>query len=473
MRDGGQARTALVRHEDGREGVYRTLKTPVSDVERARFEREVKILCQLKHRSIISLLDWSTDCETPWYISEQGDSFERWWARQRQDLTEDPVSLIGKAVAVLQELLSAISVCHDNGVVHRDIKPKNIVVKKGVSEPWPVLIDFGVTHDQDDARLTPMDDAVGNARFSPDIMRTRLDDVPPWLDVFDLAQLFIWMVDEKAPKDNWQRPVHWKYAVYSDYLPEELELSIRAFTAACATQEISPANGRECLALLNNLFLDDMPETVEDVDAESIRRAKRRGTSNKLLAEAALQEEIAASAPLGEIVYLELRGTLLSVFHQVAQQEPTAKVMFDNPFTYQIVGAADLLGLYVGPPEMGIQLRIKVKVVPRSATPPFNEQNRQYWLRYLPDEAICFTFALEGGIVQTGHGGYLQGRWVTVHRDGSIFLHPLEAGFGPYANDDLGGSAEGPGVLASMEDVRAFAGAVLASEEYWEYISAS
>ena len=473
MREGGQAKPTPLRHEDGREGVYRELRAPVSEIERSRFKREVKILGQLNHRAIVSLLDWCTDSEPPWYISELGDSFEKWWSRVREKLRDDPVSLVDGAVSVLQELLSAVSVCHTNGIVHRDIKPKNIVMKKGVSEPRPVLIDFGLVHDPDETRLTPTGDAVGNARFSPDIMRTRLNDVPPWLDVFDLAQLFIWMVDEKAPKDHWQRPVNWKYAVYSDLLPEELVLSIRAFTAACSTQEIAPLDGKECLALLNSLFPSGTPPIVGDANAESISRAKRRGMSNKLLAEADLQEEVAASAPLGEKVYMRLRESLLSVLSQIAHTEPSANVMLDNPFRHQVIGATDLLSLYVGPPTMGIQLRVKAKIVPRSVTPPSNERNREFWSKHLPSDAICFTYAMEGGIVQAHDTRYLEGRWVTVRNDGKIFLHSMSASFGNFRDNDLGGSAEGPGVLASMDDVRAFAVAVLTNETYWEYIAAS
>ena len=110
MREGGQAKPTAIRHEDGQEGVHRELKAPVSELDRSRFEREVRILGQLKHRSIVSLLEWSTDCETPWYISELGDPFTRWWSQVRQDLRDDPVLLVDKAVSILQELLS----CHHN-----------------------------------------------------------------------------------------------------------------------------------------------------------------------------------------------------------------------------------------------------------------------------------------------------------------------------------------------------------------------
>ena len=390
-----------------------------------------------------------------------------------EGLAEDPETLVDKAVAVLVELSSALSLCHDNGVIHRDIKPKNLVVKKGVAEPWPILIDFGLAHAEDGNRLTPADQAVGNARFSPDIMRNRLDDIPPWLDVFDLAQLFIWMLDDKAPKDHWQRPVHWRYAVYSHSVPENVQLSIRAFTAACSSQDISPASGAEAIKLLQELFPPRVASTAGEIDVSSMVEAKRRGEAKKLLGEAAVQEEVESCVPLGGKVYLALRDELLSVLEEVSKVEPSAKVMFDSPFHHQIVGATDLFAMCVGPPDHNIQLRIKAKIVPRSATPPANESNRAFWQKYLHKDAICFTFALEGGVVQAHDTRYLEGRWVTIHRDGSIYLHPLSPGFGRFGNNDLGGSAEGPGVPAGIIDVRAFAVSVLTSEKYWEYIAAS
>ena len=91
----------------------------------------------------------------------------------------------------------------------------------------------------------------------------------------------------------------------------------------------------------------------------------------------------------------------------------------------------------------------------------------------MPKDAICFTFALKGGVIQAYNTRYLKGKWVTIRRDGSIYLHPLSASFGPFGNNDLGGSAEGPGVLASMAEVRTFAISVLTNEKYWEYITAA
>ena len=206
LKAGGQATVFPIRHDDGREGVFREMRLSPSQAERDRFRRELQILTgTVRHRAIVELFDWNGDIERPWYISELGNSFTSWWRHQKKQTQHDPAGLVDRAIQVLAELASALSVCHKSGVVHRDIKPNNLVVKRGVGEPWPVLIDFGIAHDEAGSRLTPLDGAVGNERFSPDVMRSRLSEVPPWLDVFDLAQLLMWMLDERAPKARWRR----------------------------------------------------------------------------------------------------------------------------------------------------------------------------------------------------------------------------------------------------------------------------
>ena len=469
---GGQATAIPVRHKDGREGVYRELKNQLSDVGRKRFRRELEILSKVQDRSIVALYDWSDEDEHPWYISELGDQFDGWWKHQKEKLGTNPEELVERAVGVIRDISSALSICHEKGIVHRDIKPKNLIIKRGMPDPWPILIDFGIAHDEEGSRFTTSNDAVGNARFSPDIMRSRLDDVPPWLDVFDLAQLLIWMLDVKPPKNNWQRPVHWKYAIYSVGIPQELVMSIRAFTASCSTEVTSPADAAQTMRLLDELFPQQLPVPSEGIDPNIIVNARRRGEAKRQLTNAAIQEEIESAEPLAQFVYGQLREAILTVLDDISNQEPTAKVLTDNPFHHQIIGATDLMSVSIGPPECGIVLRVKAKVVTKSGTPISNESNRAFWQKHMPEDAICFTFALEGGIPEAHNSQYQDGRWVTVIRDGSLRLHPLSGGFfGSYSNNDLGGGAEGPGAVAAMQDVQDFTASLFTNERYWEYIA--
>ena len=418
------------------------------------------------------ILEWSSEAQTPWYIGELGDSFENWWWEWKGGEGRTPEVVVGKAVWITSELSSALAVCHREGIVHRDVKPKNIIVKRGEVDPWPILIDFGVAHDEDSRRLTPSGDAVGNARYSPDVMRTRVEDVRAWLDVFELGQLLIWMLDEEAPKAHWQRPVHWKFARYSSGIGKDMLISLRAFTAACSTESVAPRDGAECAELLNTLFAGmSGVEEFEGVKSGAIARAKRQGAAKKLLVDQALAAEIEASAPRAEAVYSDLRRTLLSLCEEIRAEEPSLAIDVDNEFHYRPVGATDLLWLKVGVGEVNIQLRVKCKVVPWSEPGLAHKSNVEFWRKHLPRKGLCFTFAIEGGVVAAHDARYLQGRWLTILRDGGINLHSLDAAFGHYSDNDLGVSAKDDGCPATMADVREFAESVLTDEDFWSYVA--
>ena len=51
-------------------------------------------------------------------------------------------------------------------------------------------------------------------------------------------------------------------------------------------------------------------------------------------------------------------------------------------------------------------------------------------------------------------------------------MHPLSAAFGPYGDNDLGGGVEGPGTIASIDDIREFAISVFTDPAFWEYVAA-
>ena len=394
---GGQAIAVPVRHKDGRVGVFREPKTHMNVTGKRRLQRELEILSsKVQHRSIVNLYDWSDDIEQPWYISELGDEFEEWWRRKKREFGGNPRCLVEQAVSVIRDLSDALSVCHENGIVHRDIKTKNLVVKTGVPEPWPILIDFGLAYDEEGSRLTSADSAVGNRRFSPDVMRYRLDDVPPKLDVFELAQVLIWMLELKSPKSQWQRPVHWQYAKYDDEIPDELHMSILAFTAACSTEATSPADGSEVIELLNHLFPEQAIEHTGALDPNIIVNAKARAEARKLLRTVTIRDEIEAAAPLGEVVYQDLKETVLAALEEVSQQDPVARVLIDNGFHHEIVGATDLLAVSLGPENCNIELRIRAKVVTRSGTLVSNERNR---------EILAKAYARRGDLLHIRSGG--------------------------------------------------------------------
>lgn len=393
-RDGGQATALYVRGGSEREGVFRQLKEPVTSKARERFRREVGVLSggAIQHRSVVRLLEWDADAELPWYISERGDPFIEWWLNSRHGQAEDVAT---RAVEVVRQLGAALAACHVQGVVHRDVKPTNLVVKRRVDNPWPVLIDFGLAYKDDSPRLTDPREATGNRKFSPDPVRSRMEDVPAWLDVFTLAQLLIWMLDEQmSDRTSWLRPLYWRYAKYDPGLGKDTLLAIHAFTAACAFESGAPSNGTECVELLDRLFPRKIPPRSGGYSTnpiEELRRGRRRGAAAKKLAEAETSEEVESSAGLAEVTYRSLRARILSVVEEIRNSGESVRVTVEKEFSFVLIrestrttdrpeaGAMTLLWLHIGPPDVDIQLRVKVKVIPASTPPPAIASNVQYW----------------------------------------------------------------------------------------------
>src|SRR5262249_7048246 len=102
----------------------------------ARFEREAKILKQLRHPNIVRLFGIGKHAGMPYYAMEyvQGESLDRVMAR-RDRMTWEQVVDLG------QQLCAALKHAHEQGIVHRDLKPSNLMI---LSDGTLKLTDFGI-----------------------------------------------------------------------------------------------------------------------------------------------------------------------------------------------------------------------------------------------------------------------------------------------------------------------------------------
>ena len=102
---------------------------------RERFRNERQILARLEHPNIARFLDGGTDDGVPYFAMEyiQGKPITE-WARER-DLT------IQERINLFRQICGAVHYAHENLVVHRDLKPPNILVDQNNT---PKLLDFGI-----------------------------------------------------------------------------------------------------------------------------------------------------------------------------------------------------------------------------------------------------------------------------------------------------------------------------------------
>ncbi len=125
-----------------------------------RFHREIEIAAGLSHPGILPLHDSGEADGLLYYVMPylEGDSLKDRLAKEKQLSLED-------SVAIITDVAEALAFAHAHGVVHRDIKPDNIMFQSGRA----VLCDFGIARALDEAggeRLTQTGIAVG----TPDYM---------------------------------------------------------------------------------------------------------------------------------------------------------------------------------------------------------------------------------------------------------------------------------------------------------------
>ena len=269
---GGHSGTLVIERSDGARGVFRCLPQGAETLLVERFHRELRILAELRHPNVMELLD-STTSDACWYISRLGEPFNLYWERRREDLTDEPEEVVSEAMELLREIAAGLAECHAQEIVHRDIKPQNLIVMREDVAIRPVLIDFGIAHINDEPRITPLDEAVGNTRYSPSRMQWRQETVSPWFDIFELSQVMLWMLQAERPaKHYWQRPVDWRFVRFDDRLPPRTTEKLRAIAAQCNTEELAPKDGRGLFELLSLYFPNKIPAmaTVSAINGEGI-----------------------------------------------------------------------------------------------------------------------------------------------------------------------------------------------------------
>ena len=152
------------------------------DADDPRAEREARVAARLNHPAIVSLYEIGGDDIAMYLVSElvEGAPLSELIAEDR--LSDRDIARIGAA------MFEALAHAHEKGVIHRDVKPANILV---VAEPaagagFAKLADFGVAHLVGDDPLTRTGDIVGTlAYMAPE--QAEGERVSPASDVYSLA----------------------------------------------------------------------------------------------------------------------------------------------------------------------------------------------------------------------------------------------------------------------------------------------
>ena len=151
-----------------------------------RFEREVQLTSQLTHPNTISIFDYG---RTPdgvfYYAMEYLDGLNL------EDLVRlDGPQPAGRVIHLLRQVAGSLSEAHDIGLVHRDVKPSNVILvaDRGGAPDVAKVVDFGLVKDLDETAWRTQDGRVfGTPHYlSPEIISSS-GSVGPASDLYSLG----------------------------------------------------------------------------------------------------------------------------------------------------------------------------------------------------------------------------------------------------------------------------------------------
>ncbi len=159
-----------------------------------RFISEARILAKIDHPNIVRVLNFARLNGTGYMVMpyEKGTPLDAWVRRFDGDrLPPDTV------MALIGPITEALAVVHGMGLIHRDVKPANIIVRENGS---PVLIDFGAARDTVSAASKTMA-AIVSTGYSPIEQYSDLGKQGPWTDIYALAAVAHQLITGKTPPD--------------------------------------------------------------------------------------------------------------------------------------------------------------------------------------------------------------------------------------------------------------------------------
>jgi len=170
----------------------------VTDESLAWFKQEVKLTRKLSHPNIIRLHDLM---EVPGLVFITMEYVEGTDLRDILDKEKNRQMKLERAVRIITQCCDALHIAHDVGVIHRDIKPQNIMISGGDRDIVKIL-DFGLAKMADTKGLSKTGLAYGTPNYmSPEQIRGK-KNIDHRIDIYALGCVFFELLTGKLPFDD-------------------------------------------------------------------------------------------------------------------------------------------------------------------------------------------------------------------------------------------------------------------------------
>jgi serine/threonine protein kinase len=190
---GGMATVVLARDAHlGRRVAVKQLDESLADSDevRIRFVREAQLAARLNHPNIVGVFDAGEDAGRPYIVMEyvDGDTLAAILKRRRRLDPHEAVALAAQAAVALQH-------AHEAGLIHRDVKPGNLLVR---DDGTLKVTDFGIARAAEATQVTERGTILGTAAYlAPE--QARGEPATPAADVYALGAVLYEMLTGRPP----------------------------------------------------------------------------------------------------------------------------------------------------------------------------------------------------------------------------------------------------------------------------------
>ena len=155
-----------------------------------RFEREAQAATTLAHPNIVEIYDVGE------YKNHHYIVMEYVAGKTLKKVIRDRAPLLNlEAVDTMKQLTSAVAEAHKRGIIHRDIKPQNVIVK---SDGSLKILDFGIATAKGSAQLTQANNVMGSVHYlAPELAKG--EPASPQSDIYALGIVFYEMLTGDVP----------------------------------------------------------------------------------------------------------------------------------------------------------------------------------------------------------------------------------------------------------------------------------